>query len=75
MESERHAILLASNADALHLSNGAADSTVLQIRSRAGLLVQQIEDEVASPFFFSSCSLLVIASCIMAPQSFHSQSD
>ena len=39
-----------------HQSNGAAESTVLQIRSRAGLLVQQIEDHVAAGRIVFGCN-------------------
>ena len=39
-----------------HQSNGAAESTVLQIRSRAGLLVQQIEDQVAAGRIIFGCN-------------------
>ena len=39
-----------------HQSNGAAESTVLKIRSCAGLLVQQIEDQVAAGRIVFGCN-------------------
>ena len=39
-----------------HQSNGAAESTVQQIRTRAGLLVQQVEDQVANGRIIFGCN-------------------
>ena len=54
-----------------HQSNGAAESTVLQIRSRAGLLVQQIEDQVAAGRIIFGCNHPVYCWALLHASWFH----